>query len=128
MIIEGTTCAGLGLASKFLRMKEYTEKIKKVVGFEPYPGTLNVKVDAEIIKQIFKKAYKIERFEKNGKKFGGFAIIPCKIKVKNEILKAAIIFPEKSEHKDVLEIISPIFLREALKLKDGDNVLIELEI
>ena len=128
MKIKGTICTGLGLASKFLRMKEYTEKIKKVVGFEPYPGTLNIKVDAEIIRHVLKEAYKIKGFEKNGKKFGGFAIIPCKIKVKNEIPKAAIIFPEKSEHKDILEIISPIFLREALKLKDGDTVLIELEI
>lgn len=128
MIIEGVVCSGFGSASKFLRMDEYKEKIREVVGFEPYPGTLNLKVSTKTTEQIFKKAYKVEGFCKNSKKFGGFAIIPCKIKAEGKTIDGAVIFPERSKHKAVLEIISPLPLRKVLKLTDGRKVMIEIEV
>jgi riboflavin kinase len=38
-----------------------------------------------------------------------------------------VIFPERSVYSDVLEIISPIYLRERLGINDGDQIVVDVE-
>lgn len=120
----GEVVEGKGKAEKFLGMEEYSEKIFAKMNFKVFPGTLNLRVDVEELKNFLqgREKRRIEGFEKQGKKFGG--IVCYKIHVGG--IPAAIVFPKKSSHaEDVIEIISFVNLKERLKLGLGDKIQIE---
>ncbi|HID47787.1 MAG TPA: DUF120 domain-containing protein, partial [Methanococcaceae archaeon] len=70
----------------------------------------------------------IEGFEYGGKKYYGVKVLPAKICKDEFAARGALIFPEKSDNpKDIVEVISPVNLREYLSLKNGDVVKIIVE-
>lgn len=122
----GTLRSGLGEGKYYLSISHYKDRIKKALNFEPYPGTLNIELDESdrwkrdvlLAKSIF-----FPSFEADGRFYGGFSLYPCYIK--NKV--CAIIFPERTHHKNnIIEVISPIFLRNYLKKKDGDKITINI--
>ncbi|MDI6860803.1 MAG: CTP-dependent riboflavin kinase [Caldisericia bacterium] len=117
MKLIGTVISGFKEGSKYVKI--YKDKIKKAIGINPYEGTLNLKVEIDIKNVKFKNKIKIDGF--NG--FGTIYLIPCKV---NEFY-GYIVIPEKSKHKNVVEIISDVSLREKGKLKDGDKITVEFE-
>ena len=56
---------------------------------------------------------------------------PCleaALKAKKEIsVECAVLIPDLTRHFDVVEVISPTFLREHMDLKDGDEVELVLD-
>lgn len=117
MKLNGIITSGFKEGSKYVKI--YKEKIKNSIGINPYEGTLNIKVDFNLKDIKFKEKFKIDGF--NG--FGAIYLIPCKV---NEF-NGFIVIPEKSKHKNVIEIISDISLREIGNFKDGDKVTIEFK-
>ena len=121
---EGTITSGLGKGAVFLSIGCYKEKIKEKIGFEPYPGTLNLQINkgkSELLNNTV--PIKIESFKKDGKTYGGASCF--KIKVNN--INAAIIVPDLTEHEEnMVEVVAPFNLKSKLKVKDGDKVKIEL--
>lgn len=118
MTIEGIVKSGFKKGSKYIKI--YKEKIKQIINQDIYEGTLNVEVNLIVKNLRFKNFYVIDEFDG----FSRVIITPCKI---NNI-DAYIVIPDKTEHKNVFEIISSTPLRKCLKLKDGDKVKIETEI
>ena len=43
-----------------------------------------------------------------------------------ENIKGAVIIPDLTKHKDIVEFIAPIHLKSELKINDGDKLKIEL--
>ncbi len=125
MIIEGKVISGLGEGRYFLSLPPYKETFKNILGFEPYEGTLNLKLNEEFkLKDKF-KCIETEDFEYNGRKFFGVKILPIKILINNKEIEGAIVLPKKTYHSsDIIEIIAPIKLREQFNLKDGDVIKI----
>ena len=60
----------------------------------------------------------IEEFETKNRTFG--SVLCFKAKVNSR--KGAIVLPKRSHYSNVLELISPHYLREQLHLKDSDEV------
>ncbi|WP_457611974.1 DUF120 domain-containing protein [Methanocaldococcus sp.] len=121
MNIIGKVVSGLGEGKKFLSIKKYKEDIKKLLGFEPYEGTLNLELPFEIDESNY-KYFETEDFILNNKKYFGVKLIPVKILVKDYKIDGAILIPKKTYHKkNIVEIIAPIKLRD-LGVKDGDEV------
>ncbi|CAB3288850.1 Riboflavin kinase [Methanocaldococcus lauensis] len=124
MILEGKVVSGFGEGKYFLSIPQYKESFKKILNFEPYEGTLNLKIDNEFEINKF-KYIETEDFEYNGKKFFGVKILPVTILINNEKIYGAIVCPKKTHHsKDIIEIVAPINLRKKFNLKDGDSVKI----
>ena len=123
LVLNGVIVRGLGEGTYFMSMQHYQKEIKKKLGFDAYPGTLNLKVgkkQADILKKF--APIKIDGFKKNNKTFGG---VDCyRAKIKN--IDGSIIVPHLTKHKDVIEFIAPVHLKSKLKLKDGDKIKIEL--
>lgn len=123
-IIDGTVVTGLGEGSYFMSMNHYKKEIKDKLGFDAYPGTLNIKINNKK-SDLFKNfnQIRINGFENKGKKFGG---VKCfKAKIKN--VEGAIIIPEINKHKkDIIEFISPNHVKSKLNLRNGDKITIEL--
>ncbi|XRP96816.1 CTP-dependent riboflavin kinase [Methanocaldococcus sp. 16A] len=124
MIIEGSIVSGRGEGRYFLSLPPYKEAFKNILGFEPYEGTLNLKLNKEFDINKF-KYIETEDFEFNGKKYFGVRILPIKILINNKEIDGAIVLPKKTYHSsDIIEIVAPIKLREQYNLKDGDVIKI----
>ena len=121
---EGTITSGLGEGAVFISIDYYKDNIRNKLGFEPYPGTLNLEMGKGQQAQLRAiTSIRIESFKKNGKAYGGASCY----KIKINGIDAAIIVPDLTEHKEsVIEIVAPINLKSKLKVGDGDKVKIEL--
>ena len=117
--IRGEVVTGLGKGRIFLSMEHYRRQFADALGFDPYPGTLNVKVEGEDLISFEnlkrEEGLRIEGGTVNGKRYGGAVAYRCKVIG----IAAAIVVPEMSSHKDVVEVISGCGLRKSLKLRDG---------
>ena len=123
--LECTITSGLGEGAFFMSMQHYKDEIKKKLGFDAYPGTLNLKINEQsIIKIKNSESIRIEGYYSGGKIFGGSSCYKAKI---NNI-PGAIIIPDLTKHKLVIEFISPVHLRSKLKLNDNDKIKVELII
>lgn len=120
----GEIIEGKGKAKDFLKMQEYAGQILEKIGFKPFAGTLNLRVNENELQNFLeeREKRKISGFEKSGKKFG--SAVCYKIRVGG--IPGAIIFPEKSLHeKNVIEVISFVNLKERLRLNAGDKIKLE---
>lgn len=120
---SGIIVSGLGEGAYFMSMQHYKKEIKKMLGFDPYPGTLNLKVGKNEIEAVKKKSpIRIDGFKSNGKTFGGASCYRARIKS----IDGAVIVPDLTKHKDVLEFIAHVHLKSELGLRDGDKVSVGL--
>ncbi|BAW32050.1 MAG TPA: CTP-dependent riboflavin kinase [Methanothermobacter sp.] len=121
MKIKGTLTSGSGEGAYYMSKELYSHQFKEKLGFEPYPGTLNIIIqdkDIPSIKECILHAKKI----KGKEKFGDVLYMEAAL---NNKIKGAIIFPVKTHHPPrILEFIAPVYIRQTLKLKDGDTVTI----
>lgn len=122
-IFKGIVAKGLGQGIFFMSMPHYKKEIKKKLGFDAYPGTLNLKTNKSAIGLINSLLpIKIKGFKSSGKIYGAAKCYRAKI---NDV-NGAIIIPDLTKHKNVIEFIAPIHLKSKLKIKEGDKVNIEL--
>lgn len=124
--ITGKVMSGSGQGSYFTRIDWVQLQCNERLGFEPYPGTLNLEITAEDLPIVESLAYK-QGIELNSPdpKFcnaKAFAVTLGEI-------KGAIIMPEEKVRihpKNIIEIIAPLNIKEALNVKDGDIVTVVL--
>ncbi len=122
MTISGSVASGLGEGAFYMRQRGYKDQFRKKLWFEPYEGTLNLKMAGgdlaklEILRE--NPGIEIGGFESGGRTFGG---AKCFLSTLGH-LDCAIIMPIRSHHSDVIEVISKHYLRGSLGLKDGDSV------
>lgn len=115
-----------------MSIPEYKRSFVEILGYEPYPGTLNIRLDHESVLardnlRNNSVGYRIEGFEIGGKKYGGLTVYKAIINSKDKAVEGAILDLDITKHgNDILEIIAPVKLREELKLKDGDEVIVEV--
>ena len=122
MKLSGVLTTGLGEGAFFMSMGHYRNEIRQKLGFDAYPGTLNIKTNGKVSFGGLSKI-RIEGYTSNEKKFGG--AICYRAKLKN--IEGAIIVPDLTKHdKKIIEFIAPVYLRSELKLEDGDEITIEL--
>jgi len=121
MKIKGTLTSGSGEGAYYMSKELYSLQFREKLGFEPYPGTLNIIIqdnDIHSIKECLTDAKKIE----GRGKFGDVLYIEAKL---NDKVRGALVFPVKTHHPPkMLEFIAPVYIRQKLKLKDGDTVTI----
>ncbi|UCD03171.1 MAG: CTP-dependent riboflavin kinase [Candidatus Aenigmatarchaeota archaeon] len=130
LIIKGRVFTGMQEGRYYIGKKGYGNKIKSMMGFLPFAGTLNLRLitmDDRGYKEKLAstRGMVIPRFEDEGRTFGSLKCFPCTIKG-NE---CGVVIPERSHYgSDTLEIVAPDDLREKLKLRDGDDVQVEVKL
>lgn len=121
--MQGIVTSGLGEGTFFMSMEHYKDEIKKRLGFDAYPGTLNLKINEKQLASLKKiNPIKINGYKKDNETFGGLSCYRAKI----ENINGAIIIPDINKHKDIIEFIAPVHIKSELNLKDGDKIKIEL--
>ncbi|MFN7991462.1 MAG: DUF120 domain-containing protein [Candidatus Micrarchaeia archaeon] len=121
LAIEGTITKGLGEGGYYVSMDGYRNQIKEKLGFDPFPGTLNILMDEPWKKQqlLQLEPVIIAGFRDKERTFGDLFAYRCRLG-KHE---CAIIVPLRTHHgPEIIEIISPIDIKKGLRKKDGDRV------
>jgi riboflavin kinase len=125
--LGGTVASGLGEGRYYLSQPGYLVQFTERLGYMPYPGTLNVKVEPGEYRRVEAvrewRAIRIDGFAAGGRTFGGANCFAARMNGR----ACHLIVPDRTHHKDVIEFISAEYLRETLGLKDGDRVDLEVE-
>jgi riboflavin kinase len=127
--LEGTVFTGLGEGAYYISKEHYRKQFIEKLGFDPYPGTLNLKLttDYDLKTRTELEAYpaiEIQGFKNEDRTFGLVKCYPVTIDNK---VKGALISALRSHYdSSVVEVIAPVCLRKHLNLKDGNKVKVEV--
>ncbi len=127
--IEGVLFTGLGEGAYYITRDGYRKQFIEKLGFDPYPGTLNLKLTTEYDTKTRAElesypAVEVQGFKSETRTFGPVKCYPAII---NNKVKGAVVTALRSHYNSsVIEIIAPNYLRDKLKLKDGHKVKIEI--
>ena len=127
--LEGIVFEGLGEGAYYISKDVYRKQFIEKLGFDPYPGTLNLKLTTEYDLKTRTEletypAIEVHGFKNENRTFGLVKCYPATI---NNKVKGALILALRSHYDvSVLEIIAPVFLRKHLNLKDGHKVKVEI--
>jgi len=127
--LEGVLFTGLGEGAYYVTRDGYRKQFMEKLGFDPYPGTLNLKLatdyDVKTLTELESfPAIEIQGFKSKTRTFGPVRCYPAII---NNKVKGAVVAALRSHYKSsVIEVIAPYYLRGKLKLKDGHKVKVEI--
>jgi riboflavin kinase len=127
--LEGTVFTGLGEGAYYISKEWYRKQFIEKLGFDPYPGTLNLKLatDYDVKARSEVEAYpgvEIEGFTNEDRTFGSVKCYP--VIIANNVKGALILALRSHYDASVLEIIAPVCLRKQLKLRDGHKAKVEV--
>jgi riboflavin kinase, archaea type len=150
-IFKGKIVSGMGEGSYYMSLKGYRKQFKEKLGYEPFPGTLNLKLEDKIYMDKKKEitnypSIYIHGFKDENRTFGWVKCYPAILTLEMEKynknlnkdintkdnkaikLDSAILLLERTHHDNsLMEIISPYCIKETANLKNGDIVTIELK-
>lgn len=124
-VLNGHVITGLGEGKYYISLEGYMSQFRQKLGFDPFPGTLNIRLDKNSI-ELRKRIYpgiRISGFTDHNRTFGSGS---CFNVIVNAI-QGAVIIPERTHYpEDIIEVIAPVNLREHLDFKDGSKVRVEV--
>ena len=123
--IKGELFSGAGRGAYFTQLSWVKEQMREKAGFEPFPGTVNLKVGEREFELLREEGRKGTPLPPPSPDFCLSRIV----KVKLQDVPAAVIFPAEEVwiHKNALEVVAPVRVKEAFGVRDGDLLTLELE-
>jgi riboflavin kinase, archaea type len=126
-VLVGNLVSGLGEGRYYMSLEPYKKQFLEKLGFEPFPGTLNIKLSQASVRQRKRldqlEWIEIQGFTADDRTFGSARCLPCRIGE----WPCGIVVPVRSHYPDnIIELVSPVALREALGIKDTDMVTVEV--
>jgi riboflavin kinase len=121
----------MGEGAYYMSLKGYIKQFKSKIGYVPFPGTLNVRLDKKIHQESIKQfesldGTKIESFSDGKRTYGWVKCFHAKI---NHSIDCELIILERTHHDNsILELISKVCIRKLGKLKDGSQITITIPI
>ncbi len=129
--LKGTVFSGRGEGKYYVSQPVYMKSFRSQLGYEPFHGTLNIRISAHYIDylDLIRGSWPIiiKGFESEERPFDDVLCYP--LKVVGLDAKVAGIFPRRSHYgANVLELISKVNIREELNLENDDEVVIEFPL
>jgi riboflavin kinase, archaea type len=130
---EGRVVSGMGEGAYYMSLEGYRKQFREKLGYEPFPGTLNIKLSDSISMHSRRDlsthpSILIEGFSDKLRTYGWVRCYPAKI---NDRLveNAALLILERTHYDDsTIEVIAPISIKENAKIKNGDRISISTRI
>ncbi len=127
VVLTGTVRSGRREGAGFVALDWVARQVERKAGFRPYPGTLNLELPA---------GPDLDRWRAvRGR--NGFELVPedpaycsawCLPARVGGRIPAAVVVPRVAGYPDnLVEILAPVSLRQALALEDGDPCRVVLE-
>ena len=128
---EGHIITGMGEGAYYMSLDGYKKQFKEKLGYEPYPGTLNIKLNSMLFVEAKKEMLKypsinIEGFSDQSRTFGWVKCYPSSINDSKNI-NSSILILERTHYDDsIIELIAPFSIKEQFSLKNGDYVKLKV--
>ena len=127
VIIEGSISTGIGEGAYYIDV--YSSRLRNALGFKPHLGTLNVKVTDDDSRKAVSRMKNspplvLPGFRHKDRTFGD--VICYRVKINDEIEGAVVIAQRTHHNEDILEIVAPVDIRDALNLDDDDKIKLTL--
>lgn len=129
--LSGVLVAGMGEGKYYMSLKGYTKQFAQKIGYIPFPGTLNVKLDkkehVESLRQLNNlDGTKIDGFSDGKRTYGWVKCFACNL---NDKVDAQLIMLERTHHDlSTIELISKFEIRKKLALKSGSPISIKITL
>ena len=123
--ITGVVFTDLGQGASFMALDWVQESLRKSLGFAPYPGTLNLRLETDEALECWREVR-----ERSGIEIVSQDRAHCHarcflVKIEGRH-RGAVVLPEVANYpEDKIEVIAPVRLKDELALKDGERVTIE---
>ena len=125
--ISGTIADGLGEGGFYISRPGYTKGIRKNFNFDPYPGTLNIKLDEKGV-ELRRRMIQLEPriiagFRDKGRMFGDLFAYSALV----DRIECAVVVPIRTHHgQEIIELVAPVNLRERMRKKTGDEATVRI--
>lgn len=130
IVLSGKLVSGLGEGAYYMSLKGYTKQFIKKIGYIPYPGTLNIRLDNKKFSQMINQldedfiSIKIDSFSDKNRTYGWVKCYDAKL---NNSYDCKLIRLERTHHdSSIIEFISKHNLRKTGKLKTGSKIKIKI--
>ena len=129
--LRGILVSGMGEGAYYMSLKGYTKQFKSKIGYIPFPGTLNVKLEkkeyVEALKQIAAlDGVKIDGFSDGKRSYGWVKCFGCKL---NDKIQCEMILLERTHHdQSIIELISETEIRKKGIIKNGSEISIKIPL
>jgi riboflavin kinase len=130
---EGKVVSGMGEGAYYMSLGGYREQFKEKLGYEPFLGTLNVRLTDQIYMNARLELGKhrsilINGFSDGTRTYGWVKCYRASIN-DGEIESAAVLVLERTHYDDsMLEVIAPISIKNTADVKDGDKIKVQVLI
>jgi riboflavin kinase len=127
--LKGTLVSGMGEGAYYMSLKGYTKQFSSKIGYIPFPGTLNVKLDkkeyVEALRQLNGlEGTKIDGFSDGKRTYGWVKCYHC---VLNDKISCKLILLERTHHDNsIVELISETDIRKKSSLKNGSKITVRI--
>ena len=127
--LNGSVISGLGEGAYYMALNGYTKQFKAKIGYIPFSGTLNIKLNQSQATQIIQQlddldVVIIDPFS-DGKRTYGW--VKCFHATLNDSIKCELIRLERTHHdSSVIELISKNNLRKTAGLKTNSKVTVQI--
>lgn len=127
--LEGKLFSGLGEGAYYVSKEGYMRQLISKLGFMPYLGTLNLRL-SKLANVVARRELEgapgisIDGFSDGARTYGS---LKCFHALVEEQIKGAVVLTQRSHYNSsVVEVISPVFLRDALKLSNDATVRVKV--
>ncbi|NOZ80031.1 MAG: DUF120 domain-containing protein [DPANN group archaeon] len=121
--ITGRIRDGLGEGAWYIR--KYAKQFKKLLGYAPFFGTLNLSVDEGQFQKFIasKRKRSIPEFRQGGRIYGAVDVYEATLRIRGEEEPCGILGIERTRHPaGVIEVIAEKHIRTAYDLKEDDTL------
>jgi riboflavin kinase len=125
--IKGKVITGMGEGAYYMSRKGYKRQFYAILGFTPYPGTLNLQIleDQHLgnFERLLRSPAKfISEFKENNRIFGKVFVWPANLLINNKKIPSAVIRPDRTHHVNQIELIAEDHIKSKFNVKDGDDL------
>ena len=119
--LSGRVFAGQGEGKKYVELSWVKQQIKEKLGVDPYPGTLNLRLDETNVERrvSLEKDARLRLCHSEGYCTG------LLFKASLNGLACGVVIPQVENYpENVVEVVSSVKLRQELGLRDGEMVTV----
>ena len=130
---EGNVVSGMGEGAYYMSLEGYRKQFKEKLGYEPFPGTLNIRLTEQVFMNARRELGKhpsifIDGFSDGTRTYGW---VKCyKASLNNDVLdNAAVLVLERTHYDDsMLEVIASTSIKQGIGVKNGDKIKVQVRL
>lgn len=133
-VLRGTVVSGVGEGAYYMSLPGYGEQFRSRLGMAPYPGTLNVKLDADSTDVVLALGVSggtlVDGFDDGQRTYGWVRCYGALLQDTEggPPVRCHLIRLERTHHDtSIAELVSPLNLRQSASVEDNSKVTITID-